>query len=73
MPEPGVSEEEDTGELVSESDNSINNGSSSIITADDDSIMMTTEQTVPTEGQDLPTTMKPTQFEPTNKEIVVGT
>ena len=35
--------------------------------------MMTIEQTVPTEGQDLPTTMKPTESEPTNKEIVVGT
>ena len=35
--------------------------------------MTTTEQTVPTEGQDLPTTMKPAESEPTNKEIVIGT
>ena len=73
LPEPGVSEGEDTAELVSESDNNINNDSSSDITADDDSIIMTTEQTVPPEGQDLPTTVKPTESEPTNKELVIGT
>ena len=32
-----------------------------------------TEQTVPMEEQDLPTTMKPTESGPTNKEIVIGT
>ena len=41
--EPGVSEGENTAELVSESDNSINNGSSSNIMDDDDYIMTTTE------------------------------
>ena len=71
--EPGVSEEEDTAELVSESDNYINNGSSSDITADGDSIRMTTEQTVPTEERDLPTTMKQTESKPTNKELVIET
>ena len=42
LPEPGVSEGEDTAELVSEPDNNINDGSSSDITANDDSIMMNT-------------------------------
>ena len=72
LPEPGVSEGEDTAELVSESDNNINDVSSSDITANDDSNMTTTEQTVPTEGQDLPTTVKPTESKPTNKELVIG-
>ena len=74
LPEPGVSEAEDTAEFVSDNQNiNINDGNSSNITADDDSNMTTTEQTVPTEGQDLPTTMKPAESKPTNKEIVIGT
>ena len=53
----------------------INNGSSSDIAADNDSNsnMRTTEQTVPTEGQDFQTTMKPAEPEPANKELVIGT
>ena len=53
----------------------INNSSSSDIAADDDSNsnMSTTEQAVPTEGQDFPTTMKPAESKPTNKELVIGT
>ena len=58
--------------MVSGIQNDINNGSSSNIAAIDDS-MRTIEQTVPTEGQDLPTTMKPAESKPTNKEIVIGT
>ena len=53
----------------------INNSSSSDIAADNDSNsnMRTTEQAVPTEGQDLPTTMKQVESEQTNKELVIGT
>ena len=62
LPEPGVSEVEDTAKLASDNqNNNINDGSSSNIMANDDSIMTTTEQTVPTEGQYLPTTMKPAE------------
>lgn len=60
LPELGVSEGKDTPELVSESNNNINNGSGSNITADSDSIRTTTEQTVPTEERNLQTIMKPT-------------
>ena len=72
LPEPVVSEEEDTAEMVSESDNNINDCSSSGDITDDDSIISNTEQTVPM-GQDLPTTVKPTESEPSNKELVIGT
>ena len=51
----------------------INDGSSSNIAADNDSNMRTMEQTVPRRGQDLPTTMKPAESEPANKELVIGT
>ena len=44
----------------------INNGSSSDIATDNDSNMRTTEQAVPTEGQDLLTTMKPVESKPTS-------
>ena len=70
----GVSADTTEALMVSEIQNiNINDGSSSNITANNDSSMKTIEQTVPTEGQDLPTTMKPTESEPTNKEIVIGT
>ena len=46
----------------------INNGSSRDIAADNDSNMKATEQAVPTEGKDLPTTMKLAESKPTNKE-----
>ena len=51
----------------------INGGSSSDIAANDDFNMRATEQAVPTEGQDLPTTMKPAESKPTSKELVIGT
>ena len=55
----------------------INNGSSSDIAADDNSYsnsnMRTTEQAVPMEGQDLPTTMKRAESKSTNKELVIRT
>ena len=61
--------------MVSGTNNiNINNGSSSSnIAANNDSNMRTTEQAVPMEGQDLPTTMKPAESEPFNKELVIGT
>ena len=76
LPTTGVSEVEDTTELVSDNQNvNINDGSSSDIAADNDSNMVTTEQAVPPieEVQDLPTTMKPAESKPTNKELVIGT
>ena len=69
----GVSEAEDTTEefIVSGIQNvNINNSSSNI--AADNSNMRTTEQAVPTKGQDLPTTVEPANSEPTNKELVIG-
>ena len=51
----------------------INNSSGSNIAANNDSNMTTTEQAAPTEGQDLPTTVKPAESEPTTKELVIGT
>mmetsp|Transcript_54121 Transcript_54121/g.58696 ORF Transcript_54121/g.58696 Transcript_54121/m.58696 type:complete len:103 (+) Transcript_54121:233-541(+) len=56
-------------------DINIDDGSSSNIAVDDDynSNMRTTEQIVPTEGQDLPTTMKPAEPKPANKELVIWT
>ena len=68
----GVSADTPEALMVSGIQNNINNGSSSNIAADDDS-MRTIEQTAPMEGQDLPTTMKPVESEPTNKELVIGT
>ena len=74
LPDSGVSEEEDTADLVSGIQNiNINTRSSSDNTADGDSSMRTIEQTAPTEGCDLLTTVKPTEPKPTNKEIVIGT
>ena len=58
--------------MVSGIQNNINDGSSSNIAAGDDS-MRTIEQTVPMEGQDLSSTMKPTESKPINKELVIGT
>ena len=76
LPTTGVSEVEDTTESVSDNQNvNINDSSSSNIAANNDSNMSTTEQAAPPieEVQDLPTTMKPAESEPTNKELVIGT
>ena len=60
--------------LVSGNQNiNINDGNSSDIAANNDSNMATTEQTVPTGRQDLPTTMKPAEPKLANKELVIGT
>ena len=72
LPEPGILEGvEDIPELVSEPNINIHDGNSNEAAAEANT--RNTEQTVPTEEQDLPTTMKPTESEPTNKEIVIGT
>ena len=55
--------------MVSGIQNNINAGGSRNIATDNDS-MKTIEQTIPTEGQDLPRTMKTTESKSTNKEIV---
>ena len=57
--------------MVSGTQNININGSSSNIAADD-SNTRATEQTVPMEGQDLPTTMKPAKSKPAT-ELVIGT
>ena len=70
----GVSADTTEAFMVSDIQNiNINDGSSSDITADNDSSMRTIDQAVPMEGQDLPTTIKPAESKPTNKEIVIGT
>ena len=51
----------------------INEGISSNIAANDDSNMRTTKQTVPTDGHDLPTTMRSVESKPTNKKLVIWT
>jgi len=70
----GVSEAEDTTELVSGNQNVNINKSSSDIAADD-SNMTTTEQPPPPieKEQDLPTTVESAESEPANKELVIGT